>query len=396
MDILVNKIDSSIIFMYDFGGNKFDHTLELPQDCSPTDDSLFRIAFLSRPQNAHEYNIRGISAEHSSVSFFESQHKCKINVIDGETSDENEEAIRTLSLADINLSFSGGFDSIASLSATGKTTKLISHDFGGVFAREALFFKKFDGAVFKWHLRGNRHDQHLKFNESIDWRFMLAPLLCYKEKKKPYVISTGTILESSPFWFCSRKRPDSVAYKHCGFENSEYGNFGFGPNVAIINPVSAVSEYSTAKLAADYLDTDMLSESLESLADKGTLKRYRKEILVSLVTGAEVRACDIKTPKHIFGRGFTDDILTMYLVWKLGHNWVKKNYCENIPFYSSYIDMSFFEKVNTFNLETFDSKMKIELLNFFKTKGLVPFESGDAERLETSIKFRNDFLSGIK
>lgn len=383
MHINIGRNKRSIEFKYFFKDKLFSHELHLPDDCEPLDDSLFRIAIFTRPENATKYFISGVSAEKSTRLFFENHYKCEIEVADGETVSEQLQNITDTS-SGINLSFSGGFDSLSSLFVTGEKTKLFSQSFGGKFQREADFFSLFNTNVFKWDLRGERYNQSVVFNEALDWRFMLSPLLCYRKFNQPFIISTGTIIESSPYWYSSSFVKN--------FTN--YSNSGFGPNVALLNPVSSISEYSTTYLSTEFLSSEMLAKCLESVASVGTLKRYRKETLLGVVFESSIPDAPQSMPRHSFGNGLTDDILSLYLVWKLGYDWVKFNYCENIPLAAKFIDMSFIERVNTRSLNSFDLITKNSFIKKFSSRGLKFYEENDYKRLEQSLELRNSFLMG--
>ncbi|WP_454106279.1 hypothetical protein [Marinobacter sp. MBR-105] len=342
------------------------------------DDSIFRVAILSRPKNSEDYVVVGVTPEKVTLNYYEKYLKAKIDC----ESCDNDHFFKLDKVGENvpYLCFSGGFDSLSSYFVLGQAN-LISNDFGGDFKREADFFKKFDPLTFKWNLR-DRRESSFKFNESIDWRFMLAPSLLKRKRGEQLVIATGTIMEASPFW-----------WRFKGFSDfSGYSDFGFGPGVSVINPVSCLSEYLTTKLVVDTLSEEVLYESLRSLAPQSSLKRYRKEVLIDIVKGRVPSCADENMRRHVFGSGFGDDMVALYLVWKLGVEWVRSNYCSNIPEASKYLDFSFFERVNVNNLDFFDVDFRSKLIKFMESKYIGFFDENDNSRVERAFNFRVDHL----
>ncbi|WP_438280343.1 hypothetical protein [Pseudomonas alabamensis] len=380
MQITVNKMAGKTSFLYEGAGINFIHELSYSEHLAPTDDSLFRIALLARPANDATYSVTGVAPPSSSIDFFEKSYKCRIHA----TACDTPVPGPAKALAnDIYLCFSGGFDSIAAKAILPDSVKLISNEFGGAFERESVFFKKFDTTVVQWNLRRPRSDGLPKFNESIDWRFMLAPGLLLKQEGKPITLATGTILEASPFWYAGQTKP--------GFQS--YSSFGFGPDVSVINPVSCISEFATTLIAARQLSPELLNQSLDSLAAPKSLKRYRKEVLIALAQDRSVGAPHPEMPKHSFGRGIGDDAVALYLTWKLGRDWVVENYCSDIPICSKYLDMSFFERIHENNLNCFNEEDKKSLLKRLADFDLDIYDKNDYDNLEKSKALRQEYIS---
>ncbi|EPJ8754200.1 MAG: hypothetical protein ACTMIS_02810 [Pseudomonas putida] len=383
MFITIKKMIGQVIFSYESEAVSFTHELRHPEHLPATDDALFRIAILSRPANDINYSITGVIPNSGSVDFFEKAYNCTITT---PTRPIPDNAPSKILADDVYLCFSGGFDSIAAKAILPASTHLISNEFGGAFEREALFFKQFHTQILQWDLRRARPEGKMKFNESIDWRFMLAPGLLFKKENKPIALATGTILEASPFWYSGNVKP----------EFQSYSNFGFGGEVSIINPVSCISEYATTLIAARVLTPDFLRKSLDSLAPVKSVKRFRKEVLIALAEGKAIPTPHLDMPKHIFGRGFSDDVIALYLVWKLGRDWVNLNYCSNIPAHSEYLDMSFFEKIHTNNLNCFNSQDKQNILNNLQRFELSEYDKDDYLNITKSMELRQAFLSTPK
>ncbi|MBA1220958.1 hypothetical protein G7017_08620 [Pseudomonas fulva] len=383
MIISIIKKSGQITFSYESEGISFVHNLQHPDAITPSDDSLFRIAILSRPANEAHYSIVGAVPMQASVEFFEKVYNCTITTPTRQTAVSEPSSL----LADeIYLCFSGGFDSIAAKAILPDSTRLISNEFGGAFEREALFFKKYQTQILQWDLRRSKPEGVMKFNESIDWRFMLAPGLLFKKDNENIALATGTILEASPFWYSGDNKP----------EFKSYSNFGFGPGVAIINPVSCITEYATTLIASRVLTPENLKKSLDSLAPEKSVKRYRKEVLLALAEGSLVPEPVKEMPKHVFGRGFGDDVIALYLVWKLGAAWVQTNYCTNVPPHAEYLDMSFFEKIHTNNLNYFNQTDKQNILDKLTKFGFDLYDTHDYLNVKKSVDLRQAFISSPK
>ncbi|MBA1204436.1 hypothetical protein G7009_22225 [Pseudomonas capeferrum] len=383
MQIIISKEIGRIKFLYEEAEECFAHEILYPEYLSPTDDAVFRVALLARPRNSSTYSVSGVIPNASSVDFFEKTYNCKIDAL---TDDVSPKGPAKQLADDVYLCFSGGFDSIAARAILPESTKLVSNEFGGAFERESVFFKTFDTNVIQWDLRRTRTNGQPKFNETTDWRFMLAPALLFKHADKPITLATGTILEASPFWYAGQSKPNFQSYS----------SFGFGPDVSVINPVSCISEYATTLIAAKQLSAESLSDSLDSLAAPASLKRYRKEVLIALAQNSTVPTPRLDMPKHLFGRGLGDDAIALYLVWKLGRDWVLSNYCSNIPSNSRYLDMSFFERIHVNNLNCFHDMDKQAILEKLESFGLSIYSDNDYLNLERSKELRQEFISQAK
>lgn len=371
MKININRESDQIIhFYYEFGGKKFSHYIEFSKQIIPSDDSLFRLALFSRPSNSENYLINGIEVSNSIKSFFETLLKTKIQIPVNNNLLDQETIIQKVPRKSY-LCFSGGFDSIAAKALIPERIKLLSINFGGEFERESDFFKEYNGNIVSWNLRGKRSGQTLRFDETIDWRFLLAPSLLYRKFNENLGILTGTIMEASPSWFSSEKRPDFYEYDKC-----------YGPSVALINPVSCLTEYSTTLIANDYLGPEKIERSLNSLAPVNSLKFYRKKILLALVRGADLPKPNSVMNKHRFGTSFADDFLSIYFSWKCGKKWTLENYVDRLPLSANNIDMSYVEKANQNNLTVLDPELRKEISEKLECYKIKPYSELDFIALE--------------
>lgn len=389
MKIIIKRKECfEISFKYYYNKNKkFSHTLEYPKSIIPLDDSLFRIALLSRPDNSERYEIEGLKVHESVKNHFENQLGSLINVPLDEELLAKKQKIVSLPKHTL-LCFSGGFDSVAAMALLDNSTGLLSIDFGGWFEREALFFKKFKTTTVKWKLRGSRSNQSVKFNESIDWRFLLAPALLFRKEHEHLAILTGTIMEAAPYWFNGIERPKFKEY------NKDYGS-----SVALVNPIACLTEYATTLIISKYLSSEDIQLSLKSLASPNSIKAFRKKTLLSLVEGTTLPKPHKKMSKHRYGTSFADDFLAIYFCWKCGRDWVLNNYVDQLPSVTYNIDMSFVEKANQINLDALNEGLRSDVVNKLKEYNIEMYTENDfleLEKVKAIILSKTGVRKGIK
>lgn len=350
-------------FFYEYEDEIFVHDLTSPLILS--DESIFVIAILSRPANFDEIRVNTLSVDEAYIDFFQKTTKSKI--ICSKKYSSKSFVLREkidIEKESIYLGFSGGFDSVAAKGVLGESAKLVSIDYGGAFSREEEFFKLFNPSTFLWNIRKSRKYAK-KFNEGLDWRFMLAPVAACAMSSKMNLISTGTIFESSPFWFSANNIK----------KFSKYSSFGMGPEISMINPVAALTEYSTTKIALATLGEELISKSLKSLASERSFKYYRKQVLLSLIRGESLP--ENKSTMHQFGSSLADDFLTLYLGWRVGWKWVAENYALLPVDFSFNIDMKFVEKYSLNNLNSFCANGSGFLSEKYKLFDIEPFNDDD-------------------
>lgn len=357
-----------IIFSYLSNNIYFIHSITTQK--KPHDEALFRIALFSRPENCDFYEFPNISISEESLIFFEKQYQCKILI-----KIKNIHAKFSFDFhQNTYLGFSGGFDSLAALALMPETTQLQSINFGEKFKREKDFFSTFDTTIIHWDIRKKSKN----FIEKNDWKFLLSPLLTnWDDFSKGISICTGTIMEASTFWFSAQKR----------FGKRTYSNGGFGPGVNIVHPVAGLTEWGTAMITAKSIDFESCQKSLKSLADTNTIKSYRKTLLLSIINQEVTPAPSENMKKHIFGTSLTEDSLTLYFVWKLGYEWTIKNYSQNTPKESTFLDMSFMEKMNLHNLEYNSPLIKEYIKSRAKGFQIEEYDYSDYKSLEKCKNF---------
>jgi len=388
MKIVIEKVSSlKTLFEYFYDGNKyFSHSLESPSSPPMLDDALFRMALLSRPKNSDTYLVEGVKIHAEVKNHFQEQLDATLDVLTFSDPPLSQQKIVSLPNNTI-LCFSGGFDSLATKALLDDNVKLLSIDFGGGLKREASFFKSFETTVVKWQLRGPQPNQKIRFKESTDWRFLLSPALLFKDKEEPLAIITGTIMEAAPCWFSAKERPIFEEYDK-----------DYGPSVALVNPISCLTEYSTTLIVNQHFSSDKVRLSLDSLAAPASIKAFRKRVLLSLVEGNSLPKPHKKMSKHRFGSSFADDFLVIYFCWKCGKDWVLKNYTDQVPEGIESIDMSFVEKANQHNLEVLDPVFRqhmVKMLDEYKIEMYTPKDMQELEKVKTIILSKSGVRKGI-
>jgi hypothetical protein len=349
---------------------------EIPHDFFISTDSLVALAIACRPKKIESISFDfPISSTASSV--LTTDYKISLN-----ETETTGSGIEFIGFPNPNkkkprkgkvLNFSGGVDSLGANYICAGHADLISIDFGERFAREKNFFKEWDTRIVCTNLRDK------PFNENVDWRFMSAGAILLSDYIGLDTIFFGTILEASPWWFKYQNRNS--------FENSsDYQVFRLA-KLRISYPVVALSEYGTTLLASKY-GRDVLEKSIESAADKGTSKYFRKVLLQKIVLNDEITSewAEQNKPKELkdSGSSFAEDILAMYFAHKLGFDFVDKYILKTDDDFKnakSEIDMSFFEKYNQNNMASIPSNLQQEFVKRMENAGIFKYEECDIENI---------------
>lgn len=268
----------------------------------------------------------------------------------------------------VTLNFSGGFDSLSALCLMPKETNLVSMAFGGRFGREKGFFEKFDPIV----VSTNIIETPLRSNS---WSFMGIGSILTSSHYNTKFNTFGGILEASPNNFdkspAAAKNVTFPPFSAAGMINAPY--------------TLGLSEVATMHVIAQAMP-DMVSESLDSLAEPGTEKRYRKQVLAEIMTarhGVQLNINKLPAPtkQHFsFGQNFAADFLSLYIIKHAGYD-VASNTIMNIPHefiaLSEKLSLDFYERINT----NFYLNLPKELKSHFYQKcmiyGLEPYTRND-------------------
>lgn len=215
------------------------------------------------------------------------------------TADETATAeCRTKKDARAVLNFSGGLDSLASKYLLGGEPTLVSLDFGGRFAREFAFFKRFEPAI----VHTNLVDTSLRYNS---WSFMgIGPLLLADTIEDEF-FAFGSILEAGQLRV---KEPRTVPFTFPPFRIAGYTS---------VAPVAGISEAGTVFVVARH-EPSLLADSLHSLANPGEEKLYRKIALAHTVADITGETLDLpplpdwQRVHYKYGQNFAVDLTALF------------------------------------------------------------------------------------
>ena len=387
MEIVIHQNNNLIDFKYfDDGVIIFSFRLYIPNSKLVINDSLITIAYFSRPFNSDYYNFNlSISEE----LFSHAQYRFKANLKSFNIS-SSETAIKPYLIKNtpkLYLAFSGGFDSLAVyILINDICEKIISIDYGGNFNREYEYFSRFNVDIFRSNIRESYVstkviEEKKRFNENLSWEFMFSPLLSYKEIATDMAIVGGTIMEASPFWFGGEGMKKSF----------DFYSSVFMPGVAYICPLACLTEYGTTKIVVQSLSQSEVNLALDSLAAKNSFKRYRKQVLIDLVSGINPIDRPYAIKKYKFGGSFADDAVALYVIFKCGKKWALDNYLENIPPNSELINMSFFEKINSNILNGIAPDLRETILSRLQKFSMNEYEPSDYINLESARNYIINF-----
>lgn len=268
------------------------------------------------------------------------------------------------------LNFSGGFDSLAAKYLMPADTKLVSMDFGGRFSREKEFFTNFD----TYSVSTNLLETGLRKNS---WSFMGIGSILYSDVLNSKYYSFGGILEASSSNFTA----NPVAALNRSFPPFESAGMKNAPYVL------GLTEIGTIKVIANSAP-HILMDSLDSLANPGEEKRYRKQVLLDIYCSLRGKAINYnKVPKPVrphfkFGQNFSLDFLALYVAKFAGievaQHTVSEIPCEAVKIFESY-SFDFYEKLNTKMIENFPTQLIGDFMSKLRSVGIDVYNSDDWE-----------------
>lgn len=235
------------------------------------------------------------------------------------------------------LNFSGGLDSLAALNLIEKDkVKLVSIEFGGNFKRESDFFSKFNPFILKTNFRRLPFFKKL---EAKNWQFMGVGTILFCELLNAKYYIFGSILEADP-----------NLNVNVGTIAKPFDILG----LCNINLIRGMTELATTKIACNFEDFSQIEDSLKSLSDPGSYKRFRKDLLVSLFN-TEVKINKIKNG-YEFGKDYTFDFLLLYIIKKKGLSYILQ-FVRGIPPEAiklvNSMNLNFYERVHPCSLVGF-------------------------------------------
>ncbi|RMB61253.1 hypothetical protein [Tessaracoccus antarcticus] len=216
------------------------------------------------------------------------------------------------------LAFSGGFDSLAAVSMMPPRSKRFSFDFGGKFARERPFFERFDTTIVETNLVDEGFNRH-------HWEFMLAGAILLNDHFRIDHLATGGVFGLAALDLMKNSRtwdtPPSAAQEYLG--------------ITPYFPVRGLTEAGTAAIV-HHRYPHLLADSLTSLANPKEGKYTRKILMMRAYQASLGRTelwPDIPTagPWYVWGKSFTEDFVSMFMIKHLGVEPVQASYRNPIP-----------------------------------------------------------------
>ena len=306
-------------------------------------DSALACSFIALIMNSYEKIYIDLPLSKSLLHFLraglKSEITCKEEV--AETVGSRDKA----NLNNIALLFSGGFDSLAAMNlfSPGRL-KLISMDYGGVFADEKLCFSQFK----TYNVATNcRSSLFFKYSSKFYVPAFSIGAILYAEKLGIGYAASGDILEAFHDF-------------NCTFPNFVFPGSYF--NIRQVRPTFGLTEVGTAMIVKEMLHPAIINTAINSLAKPGSTKRLRKDVLLNFV-GGECPINYIKNPLK-FGRDYVMDFLFLH-VYKhnssLGEKMVTFVPDEVLDFISCH-KLDFYKKVNPKSLRNIPDDIN---MNFF-------------------------------
>lgn len=291
----------------------------------------------------------------------------------------------------IILNFSGGIDSLAALYIMPNNTKLVAIDFGLGFEREENFFKNFNPYVLKTNVRKSLDADH------NSWEFMGIGAILYSNYLNAGYHVFGTIMEASKENFLPNFRlPISVfnaPFCYCGLKEMRY--------------INGLTEIGTS-IIASYYDENKIANSLISLSNPGTEKRYRKETLMNIVAqkfNRNIKFTNSEPPKYYrakFGNNIALDFLCLYVIKNAGLD-IAQNTMSEIPDeavrISTELDLKFYERLNCSCLNgttLVNDKLRSDMIKKVMEAGVYPYTESDYDEYRQVANFLNKYHNFYK
>lgn len=281
------------------------------------------------------------------------------------------------------LSFSGGFDSLAALRLLSDDAHLVSLDFGGWFAREAEFFKRFDTLVVETNVR--RTPSQADSFARNHWSFMTAAAILTAEYFGASHHAFGSIL-GIKFALPPHKR-----YIHpLEMVGLEY-----------LPVIDGITELGSAKILAQ-TDPELVADSLRSLAGENDRKRFLKTLLAH--HAAKQVGTDISVPplprswtsKIHFEDSYTTALTALYFLAQGSGDLIEPLYIE-IPKSATEVvkgmSMDFLLKTNWDFYTYLPSEYSPQLAYRMAELGFAPYSERDWEEAKIVRHYLNDIFN---
>ena len=286
------------------------------------------------------------------------------------------------------LNFSGGFDSLAAKALMPDSTNLVSVDFGGWFERETKFFTSFETNILQTNFRQLKYDRE-------SWTFMGAGAFLMAEALHAQYNVFGTILEATQAHF----NPSVV--KTDGNGVLPFSILGLR-DARITN---GLTEVCTAMIVTHYYP-ELVHQSIESLAANGSEKKYRKQILTSIICkkyNRNVQVQSFSEPKEnqrvSWGTNFALDFLALYELKNAGMSIVEKT-VSDIPKaaieLADRLSLQFYERLNPKFLNDVPGFMRSDYLKKLEAADVTVYNSNDWEEFNAVTALLAEYYPAIK
>lgn len=288
----------------------------------------------------------------------------------------------------IALNFSGGFDSLAAKVLYGDLVDLVSISF---FEIEHDFFKKFNPYILETNFR------QLGYAEN-SWTFMGVGTILFSEYLNLKYHTFGTIFEAF--------------HLHATKEFSSRGTFIEKPfifaGIEDLKLIQGLTEIGTALVLCN-TNPHLVNDSIASLSQPGTEKRYRKQLIIQILKDKfdlkdvyiELTEPPVEEKRLTWGNDYAIDFLSLYLLKHAGIG-ETSNIMMNIPndainFVENH-SLEFYEKFNVNFLNNIPQEFTFKIMENLVNAKIFMYNQNDYDELFSVIKFLSnyhDFLEDI-
>lgn len=276
----------------------------------------------------------------------------------------------------IILNFSGGFDSLAAKTILGDMAELVSISF---FDIEEHFFKKFKPYTVKTNFRKLDYDKN-------HWTFMGVASILYSNFLKAKYQTFGTIFEATTI-HSNKNISLKKEFKDCPFNTVD---------IQDIKIIQSLTEIGTALILCNS-NPYLVNDSLKSLSNPKTEKRYRKELIIETLCNKfnlniylEHTEAPEKIKRKNWGEYYTVDFLSLYLIKYAGIEETSK-ILNNIPKeaidFVKTLPLEFYEKYNPNFLNNVPAHFKFEITKNLAKSKILPYNQNDYEELHRVLEF---------
>ena len=285
----------------------------------------------------------------------------------------------------IILNFSGGFDSLAAKILLGDYAELVSISF---FDIEYDFFKKFKPHILKTNFR------QLGYAEN-DWTFMGVGSILFSDYLNSKFHLFGTVFEAFHMHatqeFSSQKKFIEEPFNFIGITD--------------LKLIQGLTEIGTALVLCNTYP-HLVNDSLTSLSQPKTEKRYRKQIITDILQKKfdlniylEPTEPPMKENRLNWGKYFSVDFLSLYMIKYAGieeTSKILKNIPEEAIEFSKNHELTFYERFDTNFLNNIPNEFKTEITKNLANAKILPYDQNDFKELHDVNVFLSKFYPFLK